>query len=102
MLGAMLGAMVQDFERASGPWHLEWATIPESFLLLSSSLARAEFMLSGLEVNVEQMRENTAITGGLIVAEAVMMGVAPVLGRQEAHYVIYDALQNRHRNPHHT
>lgn len=87
----MLDAMVQDFERATGPWHLEWATVPEAFLLLSSSLAQAEFMLSGLEVNVDRMRENTAITGGLIVAEAVMMAVAPVLGRQQAHHVIYAA-----------
>lgn len=58
--------MMQDFERATGPWHLEWAAVPEAFLLLSSSLHQAEFMLSGLEVNVDRMRQNTHITGGLI------------------------------------
>jgi hypothetical protein len=30
---AMLDAMVQDFERATGPWHVEWAVIPETFFL---------------------------------------------------------------------
>jgi 3-carboxy-cis,cis-muconate cycloisomerase len=30
-------------------------------------------------------------TGGLIVAEAVMMGLAPMLGRNEAHDVVYAA-----------
>jgi 3-carboxy-cis,cis-muconate cycloisomerase len=31
------------------------------------------------------------MTSGLIVAEAVMMGLAPKLGRQVAHDVVYDA-----------
>jgi 3-carboxy-cis,cis-muconate cycloisomerase len=31
------------------------------------------------------------LTSGLIVAEAVMMGLAPKLGRQAAHDVVYDA-----------
>lgn len=87
----MLDALMQDFERATGPWHLEWATIPEAFLLLASSLHQAEFMLSGLEVDVDRMYQNTQLTHGLIVAEAVMMAIAPVLGRQEAHEVIYEA-----------
>ncbi|MEU4896945.1 adenylosuccinate lyase family protein [Streptomyces sp. NPDC044780] len=87
----VLDAMMQDFERATGPWHLEWAAVPEAFLLLSSSLHQAEFMLSGLEVNVARMRRNTHLTGGLIVAEAVMMDIAPVLGRQQAHDVVYEA-----------
>ena len=37
------------------------------------------------------MRKNLDLTNGLIVAEAVMMGLAPHIGRQEAHDVVYDA-----------
>ena len=37
------------------------------------------------------MADNLDISRGLIVAEAVMMGLAPDLGRQEAHDVVYDA-----------
>ena len=62
-----------------------------AFLLPAGSLHQAEYMLSGLEVGVARMRRNTHLTGGLIVAEAVMMAVAPVLGRQQAHEVVYDA-----------
>ncbi|MEB8340769.1 class-II fumarase/aspartase family protein [Streptomyces endophyticus] len=87
----MLDAMMQDFERATGPWHLEWATVPEAFLLVASSLHQAHFMLTGLEVKADKMLQNTHLTGGLIVAEAVMMDVAPVLGRNQAHEVVYDA-----------
>lgn len=91
---SMLDAMMQDFERATGPWHVEWATIPETFQLVAASLHQAEFMLGGLEVDVDRMRSNTSLTGGLIVAEAVMMAVAPVLGRQRAHEVVYDACRD--------
>jgi 3-carboxy-cis,cis-muconate cycloisomerase len=37
------------------------------------------------------MRRNLGLTGGLIVAEAVMMGLAPHLGRGEAHHVVKHA-----------
>jgi 3-carboxy-cis,cis-muconate cycloisomerase len=87
----MLDAMMTDFERATGPWHLEWSALPESFLLAASSLHQAAFLLRGLVVDVDRMKRNLDLTGGLIVAEAVMMGLAPALGRQEAHDVVYDA-----------
>jgi 3-carboxy-cis,cis-muconate cycloisomerase len=87
----ILDAMVQDFERATGPWHLEWAAIPEAFILTAGALANAKFMLSGLVVDGARMRANLALTGGLIVAEAVMMAAAPALGRQHAHDVVYAA-----------
>ena len=87
----MLDAMVQDHERATGPWHAEWLAIPESFLLSASALHQARFLLEGLEVDKDRMRANLDLTGGLIVAEAVMMGLAPKLGRQRAHDLVYDA-----------
>ena len=89
--GLMLDAMVQDFERATGPWHAEWMAIPESFVLTAGSLHQARFALGGLIVDEKKMAENLDISRGLIVAEAVMMGLAPDLGRQEAHDVVYDA-----------
>ena len=36
------------------------------------------------------MRANLDITRGLIVSEAVMMGLGPHLGRQYAHDLVYD------------
>jgi len=87
----MLDAMVQDFERATGPWHVEWMAIPESFILTAGSLAQAKFMLGGLVVDESRMRSNLELSQGLIVAEAVMMGLAPHLGRQQAHDLVYEA-----------
>ena len=90
-VAAMLDGMIHDFERATGPWHLEWVSLPESFLLTAASLANAKFMLAGLVVHEHRMLQNLDLTRGLIVAEAVMMAAAPKLGRQKAHDVVYDA-----------
>jgi 3-carboxy-cis,cis-muconate cycloisomerase len=89
--GLMLDALVQDFERATGPWHAEWIALPEAFMLTGGALHQAKFMLDGLIVDEARMRRNLDMTHGLIVAEAVMMGLAPHMGRNEAHDVVYDA-----------
>jgi 3-carboxy-cis,cis-muconate cycloisomerase len=89
--GLTLDAMVCDFERASGPWHLEWVCIPESFIYCSGALHQATFALGGLVVNVSAMATNLASTRGLIAAEAVMMGLASYVGRQPAHEIVYEA-----------
>ena len=89
--GLVLDAMVSDFERASGPWHLEWVCVPESFVYCSGALHQAAFALGGLVVNLDAMATNLASTRGLIVAEAVMMGLAPYVGRKPAHDIVYQA-----------
>jgi 3-carboxy-cis,cis-muconate cycloisomerase len=89
--GLMVDAMVQDFERATGPWHAEWIAIPESFILTAGALHQAKFALGGLIVDQARMKHNLGISNGLIVAEAAMMAMAPFIGRQQAHDVVYDA-----------
>ncbi|MBL8806083.1 MAG: adenylosuccinate lyase family protein [Rhodospirillales bacterium] len=97
-VAGMLDGMIHDFERATGPWHLEWAVVPECFLLTATALANARFMLGGLVVNAARMRGNLDITRGLIVAEAVMMAAAPKLGRQRAHDIVYAACRTAIEN----
>ncbi len=92
--GLMLDAMVQDFERATGPWHAEWMAIPESFVLTAGALHQAKFALGGLVVDEARMRENLGLSRGLIVAEAVMMALAPRLGRSRAHDLVYAACRD--------
>lgn len=88
--GTMLDALVQDHERSTGPWHAEWHALPECFVVAAGALSHARSMLEGLEVRTDAMARNLDLTGGLIVAEAVMMGLAPHIGRQRAHDVVYD------------
>ena len=87
---ALLDAMVEDHERATGPWEIEWIVLPEIFCLSAGALAQTLFVLNGLQVDEKRMRSNLDITKGLIVSEAVMMGLGPYLGRQYAHDLVYD------------
>jgi len=91
---AMLDAMVQDHERATGQWQVEWQALPTAMIVASGGLRAARDVLEGLEVRPDAMRKVLDVTGGLIVAEAVMMGLAPDLGRQVAHDLVYDCCRD--------
>src|SRR5205823_556032 len=54
---ALLDAMVADHERSTGPWEIEWIVLPEAFCLLSGALKQSRFVVSGLEVDAQRMRD---------------------------------------------
>ena len=85
-----MDAMVADHERSTGPWEIEWVSMPEIFCLMSGALKQAKFILAGLEVDAKQMRKNIDFTNGLVMSEAVMMGLGPYLGREYAHDLVYE------------
>jgi len=87
---ALLEAAVADHERSTGPWQIEWIALPEIFLLASGCLAQSRELVAGLQVDEKQMRANLDLTRGMIVSEAVMMGLGSKLGRQRAHDLVYD------------
>ncbi len=89
-VAALLDAMVAEHERSNGPWEIEWIVLPEIFLLSSGALAHTRSLVAGLQVDPARMRKNLELTGGMIVAEAVMMGLGPYLGRQRAHDLVYE------------
>ena len=89
-VAALLDAMVEDHERSTGPWEIEWIAVPEIFCLSAGALAQARFLVGGLQVDPARMRANLDLTKGLVVSEAVMMGLGPALGRQRAHDLVYD------------
>jgi 3-carboxy-cis,cis-muconate cycloisomerase len=89
-VAALLEAMIEDHERSTGPWEIEWIVLPEIFMLTAGALAQTRFVLEGLEVKPDKMRANLDITKGLIMTEAVMMGLGAKLGRNKAHDLLYD------------
>ena len=91
LVPVMQGAMAQDHERATGPWQAEALALPQAFVLTHGALLLTQSVAEGMVVDAARMRANLDITHGLIVSEAVMMGLAPVLGRGEAHHVVKHA-----------
>lgn len=101
LMSSIYQSMVQEHERSLGAWHAEWLAIPEIFQLCAGALSRTGEVLQGFEVNVEHMQQNLECTNGLIMAEAVMMALAPKIGRLNAHHVVEAACktavaQNQH------
>lgn len=88
-VAALLEAMVEDHERATGPWEIEWIVLPEIFMLSAGALAQTRFVVEGLQVNEKKMLENIGLTKGLLMSEAVMMGLGATMGRNRAHDVVY-------------
>ncbi|MBN8925448.1 MAG: 3-carboxy-cis,cis-muconate cycloisomerase [Rhodospirillales bacterium 69-11] len=91
LVPVMQGAMAQDHERATGPWQAEALALPQAFVLTHGALLHGRAIAEGMVIDTERMRTNLGITHGLIVAEAVMMGLAPMIGRGEAHHVVKHA-----------
>ena len=55
-----------------------------------AALKQSRFVLEGLEVDAQAMRRNIDLTHGLVMSEAVMMGLGPYIGREYAHDLVYD------------
>jgi 3-carboxy-cis,cis-muconate cycloisomerase len=87
---ALMDAMVADHERSTGPWEIEWIVLPEAFCLMAGALKQSRFVLEGLQVDAQAMRRNVDLTEGLVMSEAVMMGLGGFIGREVAHDLVYD------------
>jgi 3-carboxy-cis,cis-muconate cycloisomerase len=91
LLPQLLGAMVHEHERGAGPMQIEHLALGQILLLTHGALATLLPIAEGLVVDAGRMRRNLQAGGGLIMAEAVMMGLAPHLGRGVAHDVVHHA-----------
>lgn len=84
LLSAMHQALIQEHERATGSWQIEWLNLPQMVILTTAALNKAIFLSENLVVNAEKMRENVAASNGLMLAEALNLALAPHIGRDEA------------------
>jgi 3-carboxy-cis,cis-muconate cycloisomerase len=93
LVPVMLGAMVQEHERASGGWQSERLATAHAFVLTAGALAQARAVAEGMTVDVARMRANLDAGGGLIMAEAIATALTPALGRAAAHDTVERACQ---------
>ena len=84
----VLSASIQEHERAVGGWQTEAHAITDVFSFTGASVEWVSRALEGLQVDTDRMRRNLDLTGGLIMAEALTMALAPTLGRTEAYRIV--------------
>ncbi|MFT4163615.1 MAG: adenylosuccinate lyase family protein [Microlunatus sp.] len=88
-----LDGMIQSHEVDGAKSVLIDHAVTESCILTGDLLTGLTRIAAGLEVFPERMRANLGLTGGLITAEAVMMELATMVGRQTAHEIVHHAAQ---------
>jgi 3-carboxy-cis,cis-muconate cycloisomerase len=97
LASSFLRAMEAGHERAAGEWQIEWLIIPDVAYLTASALGLCGQIARGLTVFPDVMRRNLDHSAGFVMAEAYMMELAPSLGRETAHDLIYEAVAEARR-----
>jgi adenylosuccinate lyase/3-carboxy-cis,cis-muconate cycloisomerase len=90
----VLEAMLRHDEGDGASNNVCDVTLPETAICAVSLAHGLLRLVEGLEVDRAAMGRNLERSGGLIVSEAVMMGLAPHIGRHHAHKVLYDIAQD--------
>lgn len=91
LLATMHQALVQEHERATHGWQLEWTALPQMFALTGSALAKAQTVTKGLQIDSERMRLNLEAAHGTLLAEAIRLALAEHLPAAEAEAVVKQA-----------
>ncbi|HEX9892282.1 MAG TPA: 3-carboxy-cis,cis-muconate cycloisomerase [Gemmatimonadales bacterium] len=93
LVGVLLGAMLQEHERAVGGWHAEWETVGELFRLSAGAVVRVRDVVDRLHVDPVRMRANLDATHGLPLSEHLALLLARLMGRGEARALVERAIQ---------
>jgi 3-carboxy-cis,cis-muconate cycloisomerase len=88
LTATIFAAQVQEHERALGGWQAEWPIFPALALVVSGGLRAVVDIAEGMEIDGARMRFNLDLARGLIMAEAVSMGLAAKIGKADAHQLV--------------
>jgi 3-carboxy-cis,cis-muconate cycloisomerase len=91
LAATIFAAQMQEHERAAGAWAAEWPTYPALALATSGALANVVQIAEGLEIDAERMRANLDTSGGLIMAEPVVLALSDKLGKAPAQALVEEA-----------
>jgi 3-carboxy-cis,cis-muconate cycloisomerase len=94
LLTNMHQSLIQEHERSTHGWQMEWLTLPQMFSLTASALKNANFLAANLVVNVERMAQNVVASNGLMLAERLSLALTPALGREKAKQVLREACES--------
>lgn len=84
LVPVLQGSLLAEHERAVGAWQAEWESLSDLLALAGGAAARTAETVAGLEVHPEAMAANLAATGGVLLAERVVMELSGLAGRAEA------------------
>ncbi|NBE53288.1 class-II fumarase/aspartase family protein [Streptomyces boluensis] len=86
-------SMVQEHERDSRGLRMEWVAVADVSHYTLAALDILNDVLSGLQVDSGRMAANAWTAAESLCTEAVMLALAPSIGRQSAHVLVYELSQ---------
>jgi 3-carboxy-cis,cis-muconate cycloisomerase len=91
LLSAMHQAQIQEHERATHGWQVEWLTLPQMIVLSGGALKHALYLAKNLQVDATKMRQNIAKADDVILAEAAVFALARAMSRSQADELVKKA-----------
>ena len=90
--------LVAEHERDGAAWKTEWVLVPRASTAAAAALALGVELVGGLQVDAARMRGNLDAQRGYVLAEPVVLALAPRVGRHRAHELVRDvALRGQER-----
>jgi 3-carboxy-cis,cis-muconate cycloisomerase len=91
LLSALHQAQIQEHERATHGWQVEWLTLPQMMILTGGALKHALDLAQNLQVDVAAMRANMERASDVVLAEAAVFALAKAMPRANAEELVKNA-----------
>lgn len=88
LLSALHAAAIQEHERATHGWQLEWFVLPQMVALTYGAATHAARVARALDVDAVRMRENISRAGDVVLAESLSVALAGQLGVDAAQALV--------------
>jgi len=94
LLASMHQAQVQEHERGTHGWQMEWLALPQMFTLTAAALNKTLLLSQNLAVDEVRMAGNVAASNGLMLAEAVSYALVKAsMSKASADQLVKEACQ---------
>jgi 3-carboxy-cis,cis-muconate cycloisomerase len=91
LLAALHHAQIQEHERATHGWQVEWLSLPQMIMLTGGALKHAAYLAQNLQVDGAAMLSNITRAHDVILAEAAVFALAKAMTRAQAEELVKKA-----------
>jgi 3-carboxy-cis,cis-muconate cycloisomerase len=91
LLSAMHHAQIQEHERGTHGWQVEWLSLPQMIALTGGALKHGAYLAKNLQVDKKAMRANITRANDVILAEAAVFALAKAMPRPRAEELVKKA-----------
>jgi 3-carboxy-cis,cis-muconate cycloisomerase len=88
LLSALHNAQIQEHERATHGWQVEWLTLPQMIMLTGGALKQSAYLARHLQTDSTAMRANIRNANDVILAEAAVFSLAKAMPRTKAEELV--------------